>query len=175
MIMIFTSAGLSISEQFVWGENQVDLGAQIPIWQLHLHEIQIRTGTFGGKAKFPLNLHSLSSSPMHHHHHHQCIIIIISPWCQQECQSLKWSGPEGKHVSRECNACSGDACRSGQNLGEIYCYRCTHWVLLIKASCGLSGHSQKGYDHCDQKMPFFGGFPHFFKLRMQNPLSLHSD
>ena len=38
MVMMKTSARRSICEEFVGGENQVDLGAQIPIWQFNLVE-----------------------------------------------------------------------------------------------------------------------------------------
>ena len=38
MVMMKTSARRSICEEFVGGENQVDLGTQIPIWQFNLVE-----------------------------------------------------------------------------------------------------------------------------------------
>ena len=38
MMMMKTSARRSICEEFVGGENQVDLGTQIPIWQFNLVE-----------------------------------------------------------------------------------------------------------------------------------------
>ena len=107
---------------------------------------------------------------IHYHHHHLCIIIIIiinassSSSHRDASRSVKaWYDPVRRVNMCLVNVMLAPVTRVDRvkPWGEIYCYRGTHWVLLIKASCRPSGHSQKGCDPGDRKMPIFGGF-HIF-------------